>query len=160
VTGRGLLAPRTTTSSRIAAAQVLCPQQRRTVMVQSEHRSFCLTPPPNTHGMRVKPHLRVLFRIYWACNLGVVFLSFVGVIQFLAAPLGAPILNSVWGGCLLFFGIPYIAARLVHLAFKMAYRRFGLMTPEEARAFPYRGRYPDAWLEPAEGRNERRTCSD
>ena len=117
-------------------------------------------------GMRVKPRLRVLFHVYWPCTSGIVLLSFVGVLLFLATPIGAPILKSVWGGCLLFFGIPFLTGRFVHLAFKIAYRRLGLMTPEEAEVFPYRGPYPEAWLEPTEGENERRisgessTCSD
>ena len=80
----------------------------------------------------------------------------VGMICLLATPVGAPIRRSVWGGVLLVVGVPYVIGRLVHLTFKAAYRRFGLMTPEEAQAFPYRGQYPEAWLEPAEGERERR----
>ena len=66
-------------------------------MVQPTNKSFCLTPPESMRDRRVKPHLRILFHIYWPCNFGVVLLSFAGVIAFLATPAGAPVLRSVWG---------------------------------------------------------------
>jgi hypothetical protein len=52
-------------------------------------------------------------------------------------------------------------ARLVYFVFKVAYRRFGLMTAEEARDFPFRGRWPESWLEPTDNdKNCRDTQAD
>lgn len=119
-------------------------------MVRFKHKSFHLTSPPYMHGRRVKPRLRVISYLSCICSLVLVLLSAVAVILFVAAPVGAPLRNSVWGS-LLFFGVPFLIVNLVFLAIKVFCRRYGLMTQEEARDFPFRGHWPESWLEPIEG---------
>ncbi len=124
-------------------------------MARTEHKSFRLTPEPYMRGKRVKPRLRLLAYISCSCAVGVALLSAAGGVLFLATPAGIPMRNSVWGNCLLGIGIPCCMGMLVYFIFKLFCRRFGLMSPEEARDFPFSRRYPDSWLEPAETENER-----
>ena len=124
-------------------------------MLQPKHRSFRLTPEPYMYGKRVKPRLRVVGTVASFCAVGAGLLSGIGVILFLAAPLGAPLRKTLWG-TLLFLGTVYAMGMLVYRALGLLYRQLGLMTPEEARDFPFRGRWPDSWLEPAEEENERK----
>ena len=99
------------------------------------------------YGRRVKPHLRVLGTVSSVVALATAILSMAAVVVLLSGPVGAPIRRSIWA-VVLSLGVSYFMGRLVYLAFKVFYRWFGLMTSEEARDFPFRGRYPDSWLEP------------
>jgi len=125
-----------------------CSGRRETVVVR--HRSFRLTPPDYMRGKRVKPHLRVISHISAVCMLATIVLVLAALVEFCTTPAGARFLqNSPWLCILLSLGLPYLAARLVCIALKSFCERYGLMTQEEAQDFPFRGRWPDSWLEPA-----------
>ncbi len=123
-------------------------------MVQSSQRSFRITPPPYMLGKRVKTRLRVLMFSSWLFTLVIALLSAAGVSLLVEGPMGAPIRNSALICGILFFGIPYVIAHLILRALRMMYTRFGLMTQEEALDFPFRGRWPDSWLETAAQDNQ------
>ena len=122
-----------------------CTSRTETVVVR--HMSFRLTPPAYMRGKRVKPHLRVLANISAVCMLLAGVLAFAALVRFITVPAGAFVRNSDWLCVLFGVGLPYVAARLVCAALRLLYERYGLMTQEEAQDFPFRGRWPDSWLE-------------
>lgn len=100
------------------------------------------------HGKRVKPRLRVIAYLSAVCMVATSILVLAALVGFVTTPAGTFVRDSAWLCILLSVGLPYLAARLVCVALRLLYVRYGLMTRREAQDFPFRGRWPDSWLEP------------
>jgi hypothetical protein len=131
--------------ARLVKTNVCISPQR---IVMTRHMSFRLTPPPYMSGKRVKKRLRILAYISAVCMVTTCVLVLAALVEFVMTPAGAFLRNSAWLCILLGLGLPHITVRLICILLRLLYRKYGLMTREEAQDFPFCGRWPDSWLEP------------
>lgn len=134
----------------------------RTKTTRRGHRSFRLSHPAHVEGKRVKRRLLWIVCLTYLVSclvaLGAMVLTALTFFHFAGPTEDLP--GRVFWAPLLFVGPPVAAFCLALFVFKVVFVRFGWMTREEARPFPFQirsHRWPGSWLEPIdEGKSAER----
>lgn len=114
-----------------------------------KHRSFRVTPDRYMDGKRVRRRLQWIAAVSWLFGVAAAMLTYAGLLL-ASVRMGNPLRGKLWAS-LMVMGVSIAAGYLMYFLLKILYVRFGWMTREEARSFPFgmqKGRWPESWLEP------------